>query len=116
MYDYTILDVPHVVDGDTLDVVFDVGFYLTTRVRLRLARINAPEVNGPDKPTALAAKQFVADWTSKNAGAMYGHTQKTDVFGRYLCEIVTTAGDNLSDDLLAAGLAVPYVKKAEEPQ
>ena len=33
-----------VVDGDTMDVVIDLGFYVTMRERVRLKGINTPEI------------------------------------------------------------------------
>lgn len=35
------------IDGDTLLVEIDLGFYVTRQERIRLARINAPEMNSP---------------------------------------------------------------------
>jgi Kyanoviridae endonuclease len=42
MYEYkATLD--RVVDGDTLDLIIDMGFKMTTNQRIRLANINTPE-------------------------------------------------------------------------
>lgn len=38
--------VERIVDADTIDVSIDCGFHIYTRKRLRLARIDAPEIFG----------------------------------------------------------------------
>jgi micrococcal nuclease len=43
MYEYTITKVEKVVDGDTLDVLFDVGFSMFRKERIRLLGIDTPE-------------------------------------------------------------------------
>ena len=43
MYEYAIKEVVKVVDGDTIDVVIDLGFDLTKKERIRLAGIDTPE-------------------------------------------------------------------------
>ena len=42
MYQYKA-KVERIVDGDTIDVVIDLGFKITTNQRIRLAGINTPE-------------------------------------------------------------------------
>ena len=43
MYEYAIKEVVKIVDGDTIDVVIDLGFDLTKKERIRLAGIDTPE-------------------------------------------------------------------------
>ena len=43
MYEYAIKEVVKVVDGDTIDVLIDLGFDLTKKERIRLAGIDTPE-------------------------------------------------------------------------
>ena len=43
MYEYAIQKVVKVVDGDTIDIIIDLGFDLTKKERVRLAGIDAPE-------------------------------------------------------------------------
>ena len=45
MYEYTITKVEKVVDGDTLDVLFDVGFSMFRKERIRLLGIDTPETH-----------------------------------------------------------------------
>ena len=39
-------ELDRVVDGDTLDVVIDLGFYIKIKERIRLEGIDAPEIYG----------------------------------------------------------------------
>lgn len=107
--------VERVVDGDTVDLTIDCGMHGRRVERLRLLRVDTPETRGvPDRAPGLAAKAFTEAWLLAAAwpGAtdypLTIRTVKTDSFGRYLCEIWRDDGANLSDDLLAAGHAVPY--------
>ena len=98
--------VTRVVDGDTLDIDLDQGLHCHRLERLRLLRVNAPEMKGDTKAAGEAAKAYVTSWLS---GAVVVQTYKGDAFGRYLAEVWRTYdGANLSDDLLASGHAVPY--------
>jgi len=58
LYDATVV---RVIDGDTIDVHIDLGFSLIKKERVRLARINAPEKTGHEKPEGLITKAFVED-------------------------------------------------------
>lgn len=57
--------VVRVVDGDTLDVTVDLGFGISTKQRVRLKGVDAPETFRPscesEREHGKAAKQFVAD-------------------------------------------------------
>jgi micrococcal nuclease len=94
------------IDGDTVLLDIDLGFYITRRERIRLARINAPELNSPKpyhvrmaKHARSVARQFcpvgsaVTITTSKN---------KRDLYARYIAEIIYN-GQNVSDFLLQNG-------------
>ena len=43
MYEYAIKEIVKVVDGDTIDIIIDLGFDLTKKERVRLAGIDSPE-------------------------------------------------------------------------
>ena len=43
MYEYYVREVKNVVDGDTIDVVIDLGFNVLFEQRVRLAGIDTPE-------------------------------------------------------------------------
>ena len=53
-----------VIDGDTIDVLADLGFGVKIECRLRLVGINTPESrtkNLEEKALGLAAKEFLVD-------------------------------------------------------
>ncbi|HXF85300.1 MAG TPA: thermonuclease family protein [Anaerolineales bacterium] len=118
MYEYKAI-VLEVIDGDTLTLDVDAGFYLHYHVRVRLARINAPEtVEFSARGVSDPAKEFVLSRCGPGT-VVVARISKADKFGRWLAEIlylpgsqsvdeIRTRGKNLSDDLLAAGLAKLY--------
>ena len=62
MYEYKIKEVVRVVDGDTVDILIDLGFDLTKKERVRLAGIDTPESRTKDleeKELGLEAKDFL---------------------------------------------------------
>ena len=106
----------NVVDGDTIDVNIDLGFHNFAKHRVRLMRVDTPEMNDKDQVTrdhAKEAKLFVMN----NIGGLNViiETRKSDSFGRWLAEVYfetvengVAVQKNLSDELLVRGYAVPY--------
>ena len=43
MYEYRVKSVERIVDGDTVDIIIDLGFGLFTKERCRLEGIDTPE-------------------------------------------------------------------------
>lgn len=93
----------NVVDGDTLDVQLDVGFDFRTDQRLRLYGIDTPERG---RPGYMEAKAWLQERTLFKPIQVI--TYKKDSFGRWL-SIVYADGENLNDQLITEGLAVPYI-------
>lgn len=112
MYTYHA-KVDRVVDGDTIDLVIDLGFKITTFQRIRLRGINTPETYNVKKDSeeyqrGMAAKDYVISRVTQNNYQVVVETEK-DVgkFGRYIGIIRFTDSDvSLNDDLVAQGLAV----------
>lgn len=102
-----------VVDGDTLRCIADVGrAYLP--VRVRLARVNAPELRATDPQERERARAAMA-WLTQRLGDLpaKGFPLLLQVYGaddwdRWVAEVVLPDGTNLSDALRAAGLASPW--------
>jgi len=108
MYTYRA-KVNRVVDGDTFDVTIDLGFGAFLKQRLRLARVDTPEVRGEERPEGLKAKEFVELWFGKWDGEIIVKTTKErGKYGRYIAEVASPEDENLSDLLLAEGLAEEY--------
>ncbi len=98
--------VTNVVDGDTSDVLIDVGFSLTMKARIRFLGINCPEVHGPTKEAGLAAAAYSR---SKLLGQkIVIQTQKEDNFDRWLGRIYLN-GVDFCLELVTLGYAVPFM-------
>jgi len=76
-----------VVDGDTIDLLVDLGFRVQLNVRVRLEGINTPEIRGPERQEGLRFKQHVVDWFHRNHNQCYLRTTKTGKYGRWLGKI-----------------------------
>ena len=64
MYEYRIKEFARVVDGDTVDLIIDLGFDILHKTRVRLHGINAPESRTRDleeKEKGLAAKERLTE-------------------------------------------------------
>lgn len=103
-----------VVDGDTVDVVIDLGFDIFHKCRCRLYGINTPESRTKDlqeKERGLAAKAYVVDWFNWNKDC-YIQTQKDGKgkYGRILAKIYADEEMTvcLNEQLIDSGHAVEY--------
>jgi micrococcal nuclease len=112
MYTYKA-KVLRVIDGDTIVVDIDLGFYCWLfNQSIRLAGIDAPETrtkNSLEKEAGLLAKSFVEDYIKP--GDMVVVTtifDKTEKFGRILGTITTENGLNINQALLDENLVVAY--------
>lgn len=77
-----------VYDGDTCTADIDLGFGIWKRSeKLRLHRINAPEVTGTSKAKGVAAKKFLASHVEKKTVTLETIKDTKEKYGRYLAEI-----------------------------
>lgn len=104
--------ITRVLDGDTVDTLLtrDVGFggRVTFPVRLRLARINAAKASSP-RGLAGTARVIAATGSAPLdiiTLKPYKFSGPADYTGEYMAEIILPDGRNLSDLLVAEGLAV----------
>jgi micrococcal nuclease len=112
--------VEKVVDGDTIQVDIDLGFYTSVVHRLRLLGVDTPEVNSRDadeRARAQAAMAFTSAWLAEHAAHAQStewpfnmRTEKADSFGRFLADVECGQGHNLNTALLDTGHAKPYVR------
>ena len=122
-YEYPALLVK-VVDGDTIDVLLDLGFHFFAERRLRLDGVNAPELSGETKKEGLRAKRFV----QRKLGPPGVQTlvvtsvQESDKYGRVVARVRLENGSDLSELLLENGMAEAYsggarpVSKSKKPK
>lgn len=77
-----------VYDGDTCTVDIDLGFSVWVRgEKLRLLRINAPEVTGASKVRGLKSKKFLESLIKGKLVTIETIKDKKEKYGRYLAEI-----------------------------
>ena len=84
MYEYAIKEIVKVVDGDTIDIIIDLGFDLSKKERVRLAGIDAPESRTRDleeKKMGLETKDFLT--RRLEDGKTSGLRVKTEKDGKY---------------------------------
>ncbi len=94
-YDYRVRRVLRVVDGDTVDLELDLGFYLSGALRFRLLDVDTPERG---QPGWAEATDFVQAWLDQAAAErvqVWAATAKADSFGRWLA-VVYRADDAVS--------------------
>lgn len=108
LYNYkaTVL---RVVDGDTVELVIDLGFTVQWKSTCRLFGINTPELISKDaalRLKALEAKQYVIDRLPVGT-TVYITSRQLDKYGRPLADIYYSAEmKHLNQELLDTGLAV----------
>jgi micrococcal nuclease len=79
-----------VVDGDTVDVVIDLGFSIHYASRVRLYGIDTPESrtrNKDEKVRGLMSKQYLIDELDKGQVVIKTKKDKKGKFGRVLGEL-----------------------------
>ena len=121
MYEYKA-KVIKVVDGDTLDVMVDLGFYTWVKKRIRLSGLNAYEVrtrNKTEKKKGLAAKARVKKVLESNNNEIILISFGVGKYGRCLGEIKVEKdyiksekyhGKSLNEMLIKEGHAKEYKK------
>jgi len=111
----------NVVDGDTVDLLVDLGFHDYRKERFRVLGVDTPELRAKEaavRERAQAARAQVIEWLKPAVAnlAVWPLRIRTerdpDSFGRYLAA-VWFVGDTgtereLGAALVTAGLAVPY--------
>lgn len=97
--------VERVVDGDTVDVMIDVGFHTSRKERLRLFGIDAWETRGEERERGLAAKQFLKEYVECKEVVVETIKDTKGKYGRYLA--VLWVGDiDVNALLITLGHAV----------
>jgi micrococcal nuclease len=115
MYEYFVKDVTNVVDGDTIDVIIDLGFDILFASRVRLAGIDTPEsrtTNKAEKVLGLEAKEYLKKHL-KDAKSVVIKTEKMDSSEKYgrILGWVYVNGDtvSLNDKMINDGYAWGYL-------
>lgn len=107
MYEYRAF-VRKVYDGDTVTVDIDLGFDVILKAqKIRLLRINTPEVRGPEREAGLKSRDALRAKIGNKWIKIKTEKDKKGKFGRWLGEI--WFGDEcINDWLLKEGFAEVY--------
>jgi micrococcal nuclease len=110
-------EVVRVVDGDTMDLLIDLGFKVSVKERVRLYGIDTPETYGVKRDSeeyaaGSLAKNYVLGWLS-NLGdrvVIRSHNGKalgTGKYGRWIVEVFPASGEgtSLNEELVSSGNA-----------
>jgi micrococcal nuclease len=115
MYEYYVRKVEGVVDGDTIDVLIDLGFDILFASRVRLAGIDTPESRTKDlkeKALGLEAKEYLKKYL-KDAKTVVIKTEKMDSsekYGRILGWVYVDGNTvSLNDMMINDGYAWGYL-------
>ena len=117
-YNFRVVEINRVLDGDTIDVTIDLGFDLFKKERVRVAGVDTPEKRTRD----LEEKELGIDATNwlkeKLEGALAGEDQLTirtelvggvGKYGRLLGWLYIGDGDlSLNEQMIDEGYAWAY--------
>jgi len=111
-YSYRVKKVTKIVDGDTIDVLLDMGFDILYQQRVRLFGIDTPESRTRDKEEkkyGLLSKYFLKAELSlgKKITVKTYKGDETGKFGRILGDIWID-GKSVNQKMCDKGYAVPY--------
>lgn len=114
MYEYYVKEVSKIIDGDTIDVVIDLGFDILHKSRIRLAGIDAPESRTKDleeKALGLEAKEYLRN-AIKSASKIVIKTERlsdTEKYGRILGWIYLDGSHtSINNQMILKGYAWQY--------
>jgi micrococcal nuclease len=115
MYEYFVKEVKNVVDGDTIDVIIDLGFDILFASRVRLAGIDTPESRTTDKAEkalGVEAKEYLKKQL-KDAKSVVIRTEKMDSsekYGRILGWVyVNGESESVNNKMINDGYAWGYL-------
>ena len=111
MYEYKVKEIAKAVDGDTVDVIIDLGFGLSKKERCRVAGIDTPEKRTRD----LKEKQYGIEATIHmtalldNAENLIVRTEKDGKYGRMLGWFFADGNPvSLNEQMINDGMAWEY--------
>jgi micrococcal nuclease len=115
MYEYFVKEVTKVVDGDTIDVIIDLGFDIMFSSRVRLAGIDTPESRTTDKvekALGLESKEYLKK-NLKDAKSIVIKTEKmnsSEKYGRILGWLyINDDIESINDKMISDGYAWGYL-------
>tara|TARA_B100000427_G_scaffold243629_1_gene206606 strand:+ start:146 stop:631 length:486 start_codon:yes stop_codon:yes gene_type:complete len=117
-YNFRVIKVNRVVDGDTIDVTIDLGFDLNKKERVRIAGVDTPEKRTRDKEEKALGLDATNWMKDKLDGAIKGEDElviRTELkggmgkYGRLLGWIYIGDSDlSLNEQMITEGYAWEY--------
>ena len=117
-YNFRVIEINRVVDGDTIDVTIDLGFDLYKKERVRVAGVDTPEKRTRDLEEKELGKDATNWLKEKLEGAVAGSddlTIRTELvggvgkYGRLLGWLYVGDGDvSLNEQMIDEGYAWAY--------
>jgi micrococcal nuclease len=105
MYEYKAF-VKRVVDGDTYDVIVDLGFEISFAIRVRLNGVDTPETWRPkteaERVHGENAKDLVEMLIQDKEVTIRSY--KLGIYGRYSADVILPDGRDLATVLKEAGM------------
>lgn len=95
------------IDGDTVEAVLDLGFFLTNTIHVRLAGVNTPELKGKQKAAGIVVARFVQDWLNQRKGSLLVHSIKLDKYAGRIVGDFISGTQTLTSNLLGMRYATP---------
>ena len=110
LYNYRAV-VQSVYDGDTCTVDIDLGLGTWVRgEKVRLYRINAPELRGAEREEGLKSRDFLRSHIDGKEIYIQTYKDKKGKYGRYIADIWLEQDDgewmNINDLLVKDGYAI----------
>jgi micrococcal nuclease len=106
---YYKANVVNVYDGDTITADIDLGFKATLREeKIRLHRINAPEVRGRSRKKGIASCNYLRSLLMGKEILLQTIKDKKEKYGRYFGEVWLKQNEkliNINDELVKHGFA-----------
>ena len=122
MFEY-FCKIDRVVDGDTVDVIVDLGFDIHHKARVRMMGIDTPESrtrNKEEKVLGLQSKQRLKELLKGRKIQLVCSKEGKGKFGRILADIISIdkkTGEwiNVNNQLIEEGHARPYFGGSKVP-
>ena len=107
MFEYRAY-VRKVYDGDTITVDIDLGFGVCLKnQKIRLARINAPEIRGPSRPEGIESRDQLRSKISNRWITIKTFKDKKGKYGRWIADLYYE-DQCINDWLLKEGFAKKF--------
>lgn len=111
---YVIKEIVKYIDGDTIDVIIDLGFSTFVKKRIRLYGIDTPETRTRDKEEkkrGLRAKERLIELCEDSEGPLVLISHGVGKYGRVLGEIRSQGNVVINTVLVVEGHAEEYYGK-----